>query len=76
MICLGFNSKLEIGKIYTKDIVTSKNGGFQGFITFSVIKEATYQEWEDEHPELTEAGKSHAREKLRNGGYIYWIMVD
>lgn len=74
---MGFNSKLQVGKIYTRDIATSKNGGFEGYITFSVIKEATLEEWEADHSDvLTESGKAHAREKLRNGGHIYWIMID
>lgn len=76
MVTVGFHSKLEIGKVYTKSITTSKNGGYKGPVTFSVIKEATYEEWENDHPDLTEFGKFHAKESLKYGGHIYWVMVD
>lgn len=79
---IGFNKRLEVNKIYTKNIRTARvaPGKFKyaGPVTFQVIREATLEEWKEEFKEtLTNSDIDKATNKIKNGiGFIYEISTD
>ena len=66
-------SKREIGKIHSTGGIIGGHGTGRVMIPYFVIREASLEEWIEDHPDLTEQDISITRNTRE---YFYEISVD